>query len=519
MKDGAGEVRAARHVALGLGSAPLTLAYWSAIALYAAALALPQFPAVVDYPQHLAVSALLRRFLGGDASVRALYTVNPFTYNGSVHFVVALLAFVMPVELAGRVVLSALPAVVGVASLAIVRAARRPTYFAFALLPLCFSHSVGWGFLNFVFGAAVAAIGTARLLRSVDDLRGPDAVDAALAALVAVLHILAAALLCLGYCVVLAVQLAGDRLDLRAAARRAVFVAPAILLSAFFVAHNAGSSHSNWEEAQYDGLDLRPWEKLFGALSFTVGNLADRSDVSMLALGLGVLVAAGALPGRGPGRVELRWLATAGWALYLFVPRVFMATWYVFERFAPVALVFTVGALPAPRAALGRWVAPALAVLGLAGGANAIAHAFRLPHATDAAAMLDALPRDRRVFQLSLDQQARPIFTSAVYLHLIAYHQVRTGAEVAPTFTRVESMPIHYRPGRAPPAIPRDRRRYAAAAQWARSYPVVLIHAREGDDPTKDVFGEDAPHVVLLARHGPFWLFDTAQVQARPGVL
>ena len=61
MKDGAAEVRAARHVALGLGSTPLTLAYWSAIALYAAALALPRFPAVVDYPQHLAVSSLLRR--------------------------------------------------------------------------------------------------------------------------------------------------------------------------------------------------------------------------------------------------------------------------------------------------------------------------------------------------------------------------------------------------------------------------------------------------------------------------
>ena len=107
-----------------------------------------------------------------------------------------------------------------------------------------------------------------------------------------------------------------------------------------------------------------------------------------------------------------------------------------------------------------------------------------------------------------------------VFVHLPAIYQVRQRGEIAYTFTKFESMPVHYRRGLAPPSVPPgfewDGNKYDVHGAWARAYDVTLVHAPLGvDDPRAIVFRDEAPRVRPLSRRGRFWLYDTSAL-ARP---
>ena len=70
---------------LRLETLELTLAYWATALLFSLAFWVTPFPPLIDYPQHVAIGALLHRMLDPSAPERALYDVNLITYNGGLH--------------------------------------------------------------------------------------------------------------------------------------------------------------------------------------------------------------------------------------------------------------------------------------------------------------------------------------------------------------------------------------------------------------------------------------------------
>src|SRR5271165_6839270 len=143
------------HLVLDSGRA--TLLYWGSTALVIGGLFDTQLLPCVDYPQHLALSDIARRLSDPAAPERAEYQLNYFTYNGLFHIVVARLGTLLPIELAGRLVVAASLGAMAAAVLALVRTLGRPPVHAALFTPILFSFSVGWGFANYVLATAIAA--------------------------------------------------------------------------------------------------------------------------------------------------------------------------------------------------------------------------------------------------------------------------------------------------------------------------------------------------------------------------
>ncbi|MEI7892619.1 MAG: hypothetical protein WCI05_05985, partial [Myxococcales bacterium] len=66
--------------------------YWTGVALTAAALFIPKLLPCVDYPQHLALSDMVRRLQDPTAIEHETHSLHFFTYNVLFHGVVAKLA-------------------------------------------------------------------------------------------------------------------------------------------------------------------------------------------------------------------------------------------------------------------------------------------------------------------------------------------------------------------------------------------------------------------------------------------
>ena len=116
--------RAIDHLTLDTPAA--TRLYWTAVALVISGLFVTRLLPCVDYAQHLALSDVARRLSDPAAPEQAAYQLNYFTYNGLFHVLVAWLARVVPIELAGRVVVALSLAGMAGAVLALVKVLRRP---------------------------------------------------------------------------------------------------------------------------------------------------------------------------------------------------------------------------------------------------------------------------------------------------------------------------------------------------------------------------------------------------------
>src|SRR6202044_2309311 len=111
---------------LRLDSARDTRLYWSGVGLVIAALFVTRLLPCVDYPQHLALSDVARRLGDPGAPEAAKYQLNYFTYNGLFHVTVAWLSRLLPIEVAGRLVVAFSLAAMAGAVVALLRGLRRP---------------------------------------------------------------------------------------------------------------------------------------------------------------------------------------------------------------------------------------------------------------------------------------------------------------------------------------------------------------------------------------------------------
>jgi hypothetical protein len=506
----------------------LTAIYWTTVALYIVAFWIPRFPPLVDYPQHLAIAALLRRWFDPSSPERQLYDVNLITYNGVFHLLTALLALVMSVENAGRVVLSLMPVALATGSIALLRAAERPRFYALLLVPLSMNGMVTWGFANNVLSYGVAFAAFAWVYRA---MNGETRlyVHGALAGMVAAtVHIFGAFFFCASAGLVALGKFVAPEPESTFVAKAKSFACacaallPSALLSGVFVLHNRASSYSNWENAMNDGVDEHAWRKVVFFADLLLGNFPDHTDRRFFYMLAALIVflywpRRQALPSGATGHRALLWLSAFFFFLYLVTPRVLFATWFIFERIPLLVVTFLVAAAPAVSLETAGRVRVAAASLAIGTALNVNIHCARIPEEDDASALLDDIPPGRHVIGLIWEPTPWPVLERATWVHFQSYYLARKSGEMSPTFAFIESLPVHYkfkmRPPRPPLSLEWSPESYSVDEPYARHFETVIVVApRNVADPAQLVFHEDAARAKVIAHHGRFWAFDASAI-------
>jgi hypothetical protein len=508
--------------ALSLGSPLLTALFWGTAGVFAAAWWLTPFPPAIDYPQHLLLGVLLKRWLDPSSVEHATYVVQPLTYNGLFHVLVAALSFVVAPEVAGKLLLSLIPLLTAGAALAVVRWSKRPLWYAFLALPLGYSYTVGWGFANYSIVAPLSILTVVAWLRWRDGEKRYLPIVTVTSLVVAYGHVLATLGMCLCVALLCLTSRPPREVGIRAWARNLIVwplpFAPAALycVSVFLVHRHA--PHIYWEPER-EGLDVPAWSKLTNVANFAVDNLVGSVEETwfhaVLALLILTFVASAFLPSTEPRAPrEVRWLAATSFLAYLLVPRVAMSTWWIFERLSLFWLIYAAGAAPALPALWNRWLGPFAGAVSLAGALHTAQAFAAIPDARDASAAVDALPASARAIAVIHSPSGAPAVHRELWVHVLAYHVVRRSGEVAFDFTRYASLPVRRRDAGVPPLFPAPLEWYPGHfdpnAVYAHHFDHVLVRTPDtapNANPRALVFRDAVSEYTELAHHGRFWVF------------
>jgi hypothetical protein len=524
-----------------LESRRATLLYWGAVALVISGLFVTRLLPCVDYPQHLALSDIARRLGDPAAPENAVYQLNYFTYNGLFHVAVAWLARLLPIELAGRVVVGLSLAGMAGAVLALVRVLRRPPVHAALFTPILFSFSLGWGFVNYVLATTIAAWALVFVARAV--LR--PSVLAVLAAGVlglacAFAHVLAMLILCLaaaGLALELAWRTASSSGPLparlaRITLRTALAVVPLAIGCIYCI--EVYRRQYVWDPNMYrdptlEGSAPPLWEKLLWFGAFASDLFWDATDQVILWAAIAVMGwsewlswkrrRAGDLSREDPPPILLPFLLLT--VAYLATPMVLVGTHLIFPRLAQWAVLGAVLATPrfpaAAAARAHRWIL----AIALVAAVDVVLHCGLYAWETnDASRVIDDLPPGGAATAV-IWEPGTVSFRNGTLTHLAAYYAARKHGQWAFAFARYLSVPVRFKPG-AQPAWPArgwefEGEAYDPRCKYARAFPLVIVKApkelprdESGEAPVRAlVFKQDAQAVRLLSHHGRYWAFDS----------
>ena len=513
-------------------------AYAAGVALAVAALFIPKLLPCVDYPQHLALSDLVRRLESPDAAAHATHLLNLFTYNGLFHLLVANLSRVLPIELAGRIVVALSLVLLSVAVRSLLRLLGRPPAYAALFTPLLFSSSVAWGFVNYALGTALGALTLVAVVKTLQrpKLLGVVAI-AGFGLLCAYAHVLAMLVLCLT-AACLAPELAWRNTNAssslrhaaRAFLRSVTSLAPLLVGSLFCIAvyrQQYWWAPSMYRDPSMEGAAPPIWKKLLYFSAYATNLHVDRTDQLLLLLALGTLVFAVVQARRGSKDPSDRPLLLPFFALalaYLATPMVLVGTHLIFPRLAQTVVLGALLAAPRLAGVAHRRVTRFALGLGLASGANLMLHCALFAWETNAASrVIDTLPPGRAASAVIYGAQTFS-FRPGVLVYLQGYYAARKQGLGAFSFARYLSLPVRFRPGTQAPwpqrsweFTPGD---YNPGCRYARSFDLLILKAPR-DLPTEAaaeplvrarVFGVHADQVKLLGHEGSYWAFDTKDV-------
>jgi hypothetical protein len=525
---------------LTLGTRRLTALYWAGVSLVVSGLFVTKLLPCVDYPQHLALSDIARRLQDPASPEHAAYQLNYFTYNGLFHIVVARLSLVMPIEVAGRLVVALSLVAMAGAVVALVRVLRRPPAHAALFTPILFSFSLGWGFVNYVLATAIAAWTLVVIARAA--IR-PSIVAfvavGALGLLCAFAHVLAMLILCVaGAALALEVAWrvtppgawAGSRL-LRTLARAAIVLLPLAIGCVFCI--EVYQRQYVWDPNMYrdptiEGTAPPLWQKVVFFSAFATDLFGDGTDQVVLWVTVGVMAwsARMAWMMRRPGAAsEEPAPFVAPFAVltlaYFATPMVLIGTHLIFPRLAQWTILGAVLAIPEFPQSLASRARQWIPWLGISAGLNTLAHCAIFSWETnDASATIDDLPPGRAATAVIWEPWTAA-FRNGTLTHLAAYYAARKHGRWAFAFARYLSVPVRFKPGGQPawPAVgwEFDGESYDPRCKYARAFPLVIVKAPEqlpedgSGEPLlrKLVFKQDAAAVTLLSHHGRYWAFDT----------
>jgi hypothetical protein len=416
---------------------------------------------MLDYPQQLALAAIVRWI--GDP-VRAFgqaYELALWRPQGLFEVVTAGFAWVMPIDLAGKLVLSLSLAGVLPASAALCRRNGRPEWYALLALAVTYNHVFFWGFVDSLVALPLFLGGVALADRL---LEGPFGFRSWLLLAVSTLVFYTAHLQMLVLFVGAVGWLALVR---RPPARRLVLQLSAllpglalgagVLLWAHFHAAEVMSGFQRYLDGQ---------STILCSTKIKTGRLAGLlfgvyADGTQEMLGALLVLIALILAARWP-----RWLRRsddwndrlfrarfgllAGWIalLYFIVPE-FTHGYLVSERLIPVAVTVGVAALPRP--SLLRLRAAAALTLLLAGWQlSAVRDGFRTFNVETAGLrrVLDRAEPGQALAGLLFEQSNSTwMVPSDLLRHAPAYYQVYKGGRILLSFVQFFNAPVRFKPG------------------------------------------------------------------------
>lgn len=508
-------------------SLPLTLAFWVAALLPALAFLLCPYPPMIDYPQHVALGAVLHRLFDPSSPAHQTFHLTMFTYNAGIETGIALLSYVVSPELAGRFLLAVYALLFAVSGVVLCDLGKRPRWYALLALPLIHNYITGWGFANFILALPLSVLAIALWIRLLDGSRRAShlALTVVLSMLVAYCHVLAMLAVCVAVTVESLAMLLSGR-DRSAKERIQALIVPAAVLvpsvawclGAWWWARK--TSTTVWEHQWAEGQDDPLWHKLWHLPFNAAGNFADGTERYLLMIAAAVVIALWTGTAGEPADRRMKRLAITFFGLYLVVPKVFIATFHIYPRFLPFAALFLVASIPVAKGAFVRAAAVVASLTALVAGGNVLYRFLTIPEMDDAMAIIDDAPRDRSLISVMFDPTP-PTLAREIWVHLPALYQVRKDGLTAYSFMRNESVPVHYLPGKEPPHPPGgfewDGRLYDVTQPFAKAYDLVLVRTwvdKQGRamDPSGYVFKKYQPYAKLISRRGRFYLYDVRGV-------
>jgi hypothetical protein len=506
------------------GGGLFTLLYWAGIAVFIAALFRQKFLPFVEYPQHLAIASLLRRMAHPTPQEAALFQTALSSFNSLFHITVALLAFVMPIERAGEAGVALIFVLWAIAVLQLLKAAGRPRARAFLFMPLLPCSTLAWGYVSFGMALAIQMIVLARVIQTgrVPPERrvSHDAITALLAVLGMWSHVMASLF---AYTMILIAIIAGTSSRARdttfarrfaAALRTGLPLLPAAVYAYWSYKGQVALARYTFGVGLRDS-DSFALAKITTFHSRLTALRADRLDayVASAATALLILSAFLRVRSRRPIPAAL-WLLPASLVLYLMIPLKMWGSFYVYPRLGIIVALATLLFLPQPRRQIELGFSTAFCAIGLftAGWFYALLGAGRTDY-DDLDRLINEAPRGRKVAGLIFDQEL-PDYHLSVLCHAAAYYNARKGGELAISFARHPSFPVHYKPGKKPPETPVrfewEPASYKPGTPYAKYFDTLLVRTDEkGEDPRIRLFGPGAAQIKVLSHHGRWWLLAT----------
>jgi hypothetical protein len=405
-------------------------------------------------------------------------------------------------------------------------------------LPILFSFSLGWGFVNYVLGTAIAAWCLVFVAKAAERPRWGLVIGVAVTGMLcAVAHVLAMLILCIA-AAALGLEVAwrsiapggrgwarGGRVLLRAT----IAVGPLLLACAycFYVFER----QYVWDPGMYrdptmEGSVPPLWEKIAFFSAFATDLYTDWTDQFILWASIALMGLATAqrwrrrdasVPADSPIVAPLVVLLVA----YLATPIVIIGTHLVFPRLGQWAIFGAVLAMPRWSTSSSARAEAWMRRIAVAAGVNTLAHCLLYSFETaDASAVIDDLPPGQSASAV-IWEPGTWAFRNETLAHLAGYYAARKHGQWAFAFARYLSVPVRFKPGAQPawPArgwefAPSD---YDARCKYARAFPLVIVKApaelprdASGEDAVRRlVFQADWSRVRLMSHHGRYWAFDS----------
>ena len=503
---------------------------------------------LVDLPQHLHLISVLHRIHDASTLYPEIFARRPeLTPYLGYYYVVSLLNWLLPLELANRVFLSVYVAGLPLSLAFLLKSLKRPTWPALLALPFAYGDSFAWGFINYCASLPLALVTCGLFVRAIDTevgQRRPWAIGLAVS-LVAVLlfHVQAFAWLGVALPFLLLTTPAPEGKTWRARVPALLGVSPGVLLFVLWIGLRVGQpqevapgqpwrswgpmlSQENlgWKSfdqnvAEFISVPCNPGGGVeLGNVNFPIlaGIVPDGSDqrsvrvVFLLALAAVVMRLTRGFKSQpetleGPvARWRMAGLAALALLLYFALPfdiRGYM--YYLNTRYAHLAAALLVAAVPVLPALWTRRLtfAAAASALVLVGPLWGAFKAFDVESAALTELAKSAGPKPR-VMGLVYATGSRAV-THPVYLHAACVVAREGGGLTNFSFALTPHSPLMYR-GAPPPTFASEWR--PDQMQWeaqGRHYDTFVLR---GPRP-EQVFGERLQtELYVAAQAGDFFL-------------
>ncbi len=497
----------------------------AAAALWVLPLWVVALPPMVDYPQQLALSAILRWYSDPARRFRETYELALWAPHGLFKLLTAGLAWAMPINVAGKLIVSASLLAVGAAALAVCRRTGRPGWYALLALALTYNTVFYWGFVDNLLALPLALGGAALADRLLDRpvTARPWLALAGVTVLFYTVH-LQFLLLFAGMVGWLAIcRLSREhwrRLALWLTALIPGLVACGAVM-AYGVLRSPVGVISEYERRMRSSPPLRLplGTKLARLPDILFGPYPDRTGWVLLGLLAATAILAILFRDRPEGQGAMdrlfrtRFATLAGWLalLYLILPE-FRGGYLIAERVAPLAAMLVVVALPPPVAGRRRLVAALVAgVLVFQFGQTLSAFLRFRAESAGLAELLAGTEPGQNLAGLIFERESASWRGLPVYLHFPAHYQAAKGGRILFSFAELFQTSARFRPGASWDDLLREwsdwNPRFFKYERHGGRFRYFLV--RGGPAEVVNAFGGDPGRLGLVGKTaGEWWLFE-----------